>query len=214
MTMIAPSILACEFSQLGDEIRAVTGAGADAIHVDVMDGHFVPNLSIGVPIVQSIRPITALPLDCHLMITNPADFIEPFARAGADWISVHAEVCDLAATLPKIRANGCLAGVVLNPDTSIDCLLPHLELMDYILLMSVHPGFAGQTFLLNALKKIQTLRQTLDQRALKIPIQVDGGVNTANARDIIAAGASILVAGNAVFKSTDYAQAIRQLRGS
>lgn len=212
MIRIAPSILACDFARLGDEVRAVEAAGADAIHIDVMDGHFVPNLSIGIPVVQSLRPITTLPLDCHLMITAPERYLDAFARAGANWLSVHAETCDLATVLPAIRALGLRAGAVINPDTPIDALLPHLDAADYLLVMSVHPGFAGQSLLPHCIEKVRQLHMHLQRRAQSIPIQIDGGITVANAPTAIAAGAEILVAGNTIFKSTDYAAVIAQLR--
>ncbi|MBI4238821.1 MAG: ribulose-phosphate 3-epimerase [Deltaproteobacteria bacterium] len=212
MIQIAPSILACDFARLGEEVRAVEAAGADVIHVDVMDGHFVPNISIGLPVVQSLRPITQLPLDCHLMISDPGRYLAAFAQAGANWISVHAEACDLGTTLSAIRQLGCRAGAVINPETPIDALLPHLATADYLLVMSVNPGFAGQVFLPHCLDKVRQLRAHLQQQSRAIPIQIDGGITLANVSDAVTAGAEIIVAGNTIFKSADYRTTIQQLR--
>ncbi|MBI2346721.1 MAG: ribulose-phosphate 3-epimerase [Deltaproteobacteria bacterium] len=213
MIQIAPSILAADFARLGEEIRAVEAAGADVIHVDVMDGHFVPNISIGIPIVESLRKITRLPLDCHLMISEPAKYIEPFAKAGADWISVHVEACDLRELLPAIKKLGCRAGAVVNPPTPIDRIFPALPLADYVLVMSVNPGFAGQKLIPECLEKVRALKVECDRRGLKTPIQIDGGITEDNAPAARTAGASILVAGNAIFKSGDYRRTIATLRG-
>ncbi|MBI4365270.1 MAG: ribulose-phosphate 3-epimerase [Deltaproteobacteria bacterium] len=213
MTLVAPSILSADFTRLGEEIRAVEIAGADLIHVDVMDGHFVPNISIGTPIVAAVRSITTLPIDCHLMISNPADYIAPFAKAGANWISVHVEACDLAHVLPAIRALGCKAGAVINPPTPLDRLLPSVELADYILVMSVNPGFAGQRCIPKCLEKVRALKRRFDEHKLTIPIQIDGGITPTNAGAARTAGASIIVAASAIFQSDDYGKAIAALRG-
>lgn len=213
MIQIAPSILAADLARLGDEIRAVEAAGADAIHIDVMDGHFVPNLTIGVPVVASIRKITKLPLDVHLMITNPEQYLEPFATAGADWLSIHAETCDLRHALPAIKKLSCKAGAVINPPTAVEQLLPCLHLADYCVVMTVNPGFSGQTMIADCIDKIRQLKRLSEERGLYVPIEVDGGVTTENAGQCLAAGATILVAGNAVFRSSDYRATIAALRG-
>lgn len=212
MIQIAPSILSCDFTKLGEEIRAVEHAGADAIHIDVMDGQFVPNISIGVPIVKAVRSVTTLPLDCHLMINTPERMIAAFATADADWISVHVEACDLVTVLPAIRKLGCKAGAVINPSTPLAQLLPHVALADYILVMSVNPGFAGQSLIPECIEKARELSAYLTQHRLNIPIQIDGGITITNAAQAKAAGASILVAASAIFQSGDYQKAITTLR--
>lgn len=216
MLTIAPSILSADFSKLGAEIADVEKGGADWIHVDVMDGHFVPNITIGPLIVQAIRPHTALPLDVHLMITNPDAYITAFAKAGADLISVHVEACThLHRTLYFIKEHNVKAGVVLNPATSLSSIEYVMnEALDYVLLMTVNPGFGGQKFIDGMLPKITKLRNMLDERGLQhVDIQVDGGVNADTARQVVSAGANVLVAGNAVFGRADRAEAIRLIRG-
>jgi ribulose-phosphate 3-epimerase len=210
--LIAPSILAADFARLGDEIRAVEAAGAEVIHVDVMDGHFVPNLTMGPAIVASIRKITKLPLDCHLMIEDPEKYIGPFAKAGADWISVHQEVCDLAKVLPAIRALGCKAGCVINPPTPAEAILPFLALADFVLVMSVNPGFAGQKMIDACIGKVAVIRRYLDEHHLTTKIEVDGGIAAHNSARVIAAGADVMVAGAAVFDAEDYEAAIAALK--
>lgn len=214
MIQIAPSILSCDFARLGEEVKAVEAAGVDIIHVDVMDGHFVPNISIGVPIVKSLRPVTKLPLDCHLMISEPGKYIDAFAEAGADWISVHAETCDLATVLPQIRAAGCKAGAVINPPTNADTIIPHLELCDYVLVMSVNPGFSGQKFIPGVLDKVRALKSTIAERGLNIPIQIDGGMNIENTSTAVEAGVDISVYGNAMYKSDNYSETVLALKAS
>jgi ribulose-phosphate 3-epimerase len=213
---IAPSILSADFSRLGEEIKAVEAAGADIIHVDVMDGHFVPNITIGPLIVEAARRSTKLPLDVHLMITNPELFIDDFAKAGADYITVHVEAADhLHRLVQSIKDHKKVkAGVVLNPATplsSLDHILPDL---DMVLIMSVNPGFGGQSFIPSALDKIRQLRKRIQELGLAIEIEVDGGVKPANAAQVISAGADILVAGSAIFGTKDYAAAVRGIRGA
>ena len=213
MIKIAPSILSADFSRLGEEIRAIDAAGADYVHVDVMDGHFVPNITIGPLIVDAVRPVTELPLDVHLMIENPDQYIPDFAKAGADIIVVHAEaVRHLHRTVQLIKSLGKKAGVSLNPATpltALDVILPDLDL---VLLMTVNPGFGGQSFIGNCLPKIAELRQRIDALGLPIELEVDGGVKTDNIEEVAAAGADVFVAGSAVFGADDYQATIAQLK--
>ncbi|HPQ80664.1 MAG TPA: ribulose-phosphate 3-epimerase [bacterium] len=210
--LIAPSILSADFAKLGLEIEAVAEAGADIIHVDVMDGHFVPNITIGPPVVASLRKTTDLPLDCHLMIENPEKYIDAFAKAGASWLSVHVESCDLSDLLPRIRSLGMKAGCVINPPTPVKDILPYVPLSDFVLVMTVNPGFGGQKMIEACLEKISAIRAFVDERNLKIPIEVDGGINPETVGRARAAGAEIVVAGNAIFAQKDYAAAIKALR--
>ncbi|HJO00899.1 MAG TPA: ribulose-phosphate 3-epimerase [Nitrospinaceae bacterium] len=215
MTKIAPSILSADFSRLGDEIKAVEDAGADWIHVDVMDGHFVPNITIGPPVVESIRKVTDLPLDVHLMIENADGYIKSFSEAGADILTVHAEACPhLNRTLQLIREHKVKAGVVLNPATPLSSLEEVLHELDMVLLMTVNPGFGGQSFIPSMLDKISNLSDIMSNYEDEIELQVDGGVKPDNAGDIKESGASILVAGSAIFNSNDYAEAIDTLRNA
>jgi len=201
---LAPSILSADFARLGEEVRAAAEGGGTVIHVDIMDGHFVPNLTIGPPVVKSLRRATRLPLDCHLMIDNPDDFIPVFADAGADWISVHQEVCrHLNRTLHHIKDHGCLAGVVINPATPVETLAEVLDVVDYVLVMSVNPGFGAQAFIPSTLHKMRRLAEIRGQRGLNYRIEVDGGVALDTVADVVRAGAEILVAGNAVFGNGD-----------
>jgi len=201
---LAPSILSADFARLGEQVRAACQGGASVIHVDVMDGHFVPNLTIGPPVVKSLRKVTKLPLDCHLMIENPDEFIPAFAEAGADWISVHQEACrHLNRSLHLVKSHDCRAGVVINPATPIETLAEVLDIVDYVLVMSVNPGFGGQKFIPGALHKIRHLAQVRSQRGLNYRIEVDGGVALDTVGDVVRAGAEILVAGNAVFGKGD-----------
>ena len=213
MTLIAPSILSADFARLGEEIQAIEKAGADWVHVDVMDGQFVPNLTIGPPVVQAIKPVTSLPLDVHLMIVQPENWIEAFAKAGASVITVHEEACThLQRTLQLIRSFGVKAGVSLNPATSEETLRYVLDDLDLVLVMSVNPGFGGQSFLRSQLAKIARVREMLNGSGnTQCHVQVDGGVNPKNAPECVAAGADVLVAGSAVFKG-DYAQNIHNLK--
>ena len=213
MKLIAPSILSADFARLGDEIKAVEAAGADWIHADVMDGHFVPNITIGPLIVDAVRSVTSLPIDVHLMIENPDNYIPAFAKAGAAWISVQIETSvHLNRSVQLIRECGAKPGVVLNPSTPIQTLEWIIEDIDYVLIMSVNPGFGGQAFIKNSLAKIKALRQMIQSKNLNTPIQVDGGVNEKTIADIAAAGADIFVAGSAIFGSGDYLETINRFR--
>ena len=204
MIELAPSILSADFAHLADQVERATAGGASVIHVDIMDGHFVPNLTIGPPVVKSLRKATRLPLDCHLMIENPDDYIAYFAEAGADWISVHQEACrHLNRTLHLIKSHDCLAGVVINPATPVETLSEVLDIVDYVLVMSVNPGFGGQKFIPGALKKLRKLADLRLARGYSYRIEVDGGVGLDTVGEVVRAGAEILVAGNAVFGSGD-----------
>jgi ribulose-phosphate 3-epimerase len=200
MILLAPSILSANFANLESDIKSVEVAGANVLHVDVMDGRFVPNITIGPCVVESIREITNLPLDVHLMIVEPEKYIKDFAKAGADWISVHWEACThLHRTVSMIKELGKKAGVVINPATPVSFLEEILPFADFVLIMSVNPGFGGQSFIKTSLEKIKKLRETIERKGLKIPIEVDGGVKTDNVKEIVDAGANIIVAGSAVF---------------
>lgn len=214
MIKVAPSILSADFSQLGAELIKIEEAGADWVHIDVMDGHFVPNLTFGPPVVAAIRKVTKLPFDVHLMVNNPQDLIEPFVKAGADIITVHAETAPhLHRLLQTIKAQGKKAGVSLNPSTPLAVIEEVLADIDMVLIMSVNPGFGGQKFIPGAVDKIARLRSMLVQRNLTVDIEVDGGINADTAKQVIAAGANILVAGSAVYGAADTKQAIKAIRG-
>lgn len=211
--LIAPSILSADFGRLAEEIRAVGAAGADWIHVDVMDGHFVPNITLGPMIVESVNQVTSLPLDVHLMIENPDKYIPDFIKAGADLISVHVETCPhLNRSIDLIRTAGCRAGAVLNPSTPLESLEWTLEYLDFVLLMSVNPGFGGQSFIPNTLDKIRRLRAMIAETGQAVRIQIDGGVNKNTIQDIAEAGADVFVAGSAIFGTDDYAATITEFR--
>ncbi len=214
MVKIAPSILSADFSKLGEEIKDVERGGADYIHVDVMDGHFVPNITIGPLIVEAIRPITKLPLDVHLMIENPDQYIEAFANAGADYLTVHVEACKhLHRTIHYIKSFGVKAGVVLNPATPVQTIEHVIEDIDMVLLMTVNPGFGGQKFIEQVLPKITQVKELVDKKGLSVEIEVDGGVNEETARKCVDAGANVLVAGSAIYNERDRKTAIEKIRG-
>ncbi len=213
MHLIAPSILSADFAHLGAEVSAVEKGGADWIHVDVMDGHFVPNITIGPLVVRAVQRVTALPLDVHLMIENADDFIPDFAKSGAHIITVHSEACThLNRTLQLIRSLGVRPAVSLNPATPLSHLDYVLEYVDMVLIMSVNPGFGGQSFIPNSLKKIETLKNLIIQRGLDVLIQVDGGVNADTIGGIAEAGADVFVAGSAIFGSENYAETISRMK--
>jgi ribulose-phosphate 3-epimerase len=210
---IAPSILSADFSRLGEEVRAVEKAGADLIHVDVMDGHFVPNITIGPLVVAGLKKLTSLPLDVHLMIEKPERYIEAFAQAGSDWITIHAEVCpNLKRMIKKIRQLNVRPGIVLKPATSLKTLFSVLDDLDLVLIMSVNPGFGGQSIIPSTLKKIERLRKIIDQNHYVLEIEVDGGIKIENIGEVSRAGGDIFVLGTGIFKAEDYGETIRKLR--
>jgi len=212
---IAPSILSADFARLADEVAAVESAGADLLHVDVMDGHFVPNLTVGPPIVEALRKVTKLPLDVHLMMTTPDPFIPEFAEAGADYLTVHVEACPhLHRTVQAIKERGVKAGVTLNPATSLATVEEIIGEADLLLIMSVNPGFGGQQFIPTVLDKIARARQLIDRTGSPALLEVDGGVKAENAARIVQAGADILVAGSAIFRAGDYGRAVAALRSA
>ena len=210
---IAPSILSADFSRLNDEIDAVKRGGATILHVDVMDGHFVPNLTVGLPVVRSIARASDLPIDAHLMISEPGRYAQQFVEAGAGMVSVHVEAdAHLHRTLGSIKAAGAQAGVVLNPATPIESLAEALPYADYVLVMSVNPGFGGQKFIPTSIDKLRRLRRMIDDRQLDVRIEIDGGIDLENIAAVVAAGAEIIVAGSAVFGAADPESAVRGLR--
>jgi ribulose-phosphate 3-epimerase len=212
MTLLAPSILSADFGRLAEQIAEAARGGAGLVHVDVMDGHFVPNLTLGPPVVKAIRKATELPLDCHLMIENAERWVDAFADAGASWISVHVEaVTHLQRTVAHLRGRGVKAGVALNPATPLSALEEVLPEVDYVLVMSVNPGFSGQSFIPSSLDKVRRLRRQVTERGLSTLIEVDGGVDTSNIKALVEAGADVLVAGNAVYGQGDAAAAARRL---
>ncbi|MGD6871634.1 ribulose-phosphate 3-epimerase [Sutcliffiella horikoshii] len=215
MIKIAPSILSADFANLGKDILDVEQGGADYIHIDVMDGHFVPNITIGPLIVEAVRPITKLPLDVHLMIENPDAYIADFAKAGADIISVHVEACrHLHRTIQHIKSQGVKAGVVINPATPVESIILILNDVDMVLLMTVNPGFGGQAFIHDVLPKIKQVASLAEERGLSIDIEVDGGVNPETAKLCVDAGANVLVAGSAIYNKEDRKQAISSIRSN
>ncbi len=210
---IAPSILSADFSRLNEEIDAVKRGGATVLHVDVMDGHFVPNLTVGLPVVKSLAAATDLPIDAHLMISEPGRYAQQFVEAGASMVSVHVEAdAHLHRTLSAIRSAGAKAGVVLNPATPISSLVEALPYADYVLVMSVNPGFGGQKFIDTSIDKLRRLRQMIDERQLNVRIEIDGGVDLGNIGQVVAAGAEIIVAGSAIFGKKNPENAVRELR--
>lgn len=213
MVKIAPSILSADFAKLGEEIKEAERAGADLIHVDIMDGHFVPNITIGPPVVKAIKKAAALPLDVHLMIEEPDRFIDDFVKAGADILTVHSEASThLNRTLNYIKSKGIRSGVSLNPSTPLNVLDFVLSDVDMVLIMSVNPGFGGQEFIPQTLGKIKMIKDIIEKKKYKVEIEVDGGVTTENAPDVVKAGADILVMGNAFFNSKNYAEVVKAVR--
>lgn len=213
MIKIAPSILAADFAKLGEEVKEVEAAGAELIHIDVMDGHFVPNISFGAIALEAIRPLSTLPMDVHLMIDNPDQYIEQFAKAGADYITVHVEACrHLHRTIQLIRSFGVKPGVVLNPHTPIETIQHVLEDVDMVLFMTVNPGFGGQKFIESVVPKVAALSAIIKERGLNIEIEIDGGINAETIVPCAKAGATIFVAGSAIYSKEDRAQALQQIK--
>jgi len=212
---IAPSILSADFSRLGEEIAAVERGGADILHVDVMDGHFVPNITIGLPVVKSLAAATKLPLDTHLMISEPGRYAEQFVSAGASMVSVHVEADPhLHRTLMSIKSAGAQAGVVLNPATPVSAVEEALQFADYVLVMSVNPGFGGQKFIPESIQKVRRLRQMITDRQLNVRIEIDGGIDRKNIETVVEAGAEIIVAGSAIFGAESAEEAVKELRNA
>jgi len=210
---IAPSILSADFSRLSDEIRAVESAGADWLHVDVMDGHFVPNITIGPVVVESVRKVTRLPLDVHLMIADPDKYVSEFIKAGADWVSIHPDTCgDPVESLRKIRRLGANASIAVNPDVPLEKVEAYFPYIDMILMMTVFPGFAGQAFIEDVLPKIEKARRLVRERTLPILIEADGGIKADNIHRVVEAGAEVIVSGSGIFKTPDYGETIRKMR--
>ena len=215
MIKIAPSILAADFSKLAEEVKEVEAAGAELIHIDVMDGHFVPNITMGAIVVEALRPVTKLPLDVHLMIENPNMYIEQFAKAGADYITVHVEACPhLHRTLQLIKSYGVKSGVVLNPHTPVETILHVLDEIDLVLFMTVNPGFGGQKFIHSVVPKVKQLADIIRERGLPIEIEIDGGINEETIVPCAEAGATIFVAGSAIYNAPDRAEALRRIKAA
>ncbi len=215
MIKIAPSILAADFSKLAEEVKKVEAAGAELIHIDVMDGHFVPNITMGAIVVEALRPVTKLPLDVHLMIENPNAYIEQFAKAGADYITVHVEACPhLHRTLQLIRSYGVKSGVVLNPHTPIETILHVLDEIDLVLFMTVNPGFGGQKFIHSVIPKVKQLATIIREKELAIEIEIDGGINEETIIPCVEAGATLFVAGSAIYNAPDPAEALRRIKAA
>lgn len=215
MIKIAPSILSANFAKLGEEVKEVEAAGADLIHIDVMDGHFVPNITMGPIVVEALRPITKLPLDVHLMIENPDQYIEAFAKAGADWISVHVEACPhLHRTIQLIRSFGVKPGVVLNPHTPIESIQHILGDVYFVLLMTVNPGFGGQKFIESVVSKIEALSKIIEEKGYDVEIEIDGGITAETIVPCAKAGASIFVAGSAIYNKEDRKEALQAIKAS
>jgi len=210
---IAPSILSADFSRLKDEIQAVEAGGADWLHVDVMDGHYVPNITIGPVVVEWVRKAATIPLDVHLMITDPDKYAPEFIKAGADWVSIHPDTCaDAHATLSKIRELGAKPSVAVNPDVALGKVEDYLSEIDMLLMMTVFPGFGGQAFIPEVLPKIEEARKTIEQRKLSVLIEVDGGIKVDNIDQVVRAGGEVIVSGSGIFKTPSYAETIRQMR--
>ncbi|BAQ10472.1 ribulose-phosphate 3-epimerase [Bacillus sp. OxB-1] len=215
MIKIAPSILSADFSKLAEEVKEVEAAGAELIHIDVMDGHFVPNITMGPIVVEALRPVTKLPLDVHLMIENPDAYIEAFADAGADYITVHVEACrHLHRTLQLIRSKGVKSGVVLNPHTPVETILHVLDEVDMVLFMTVNPGFGGQKFIHSVIPKVKQLADIIKERELSIEIEIDGGINEETIIPCVEAGATIFVAGSAIYNAPDRAEALQKIKSA